>query len=90
MRGGRSTAAQRRRKNLTQLAIFIIVTFLVGLLVPPLRFLLVVNMIADVLLLVYLGLVVYMVVWPPSGERAPMPAPVDTGLAPQRVAESGF
>lgn len=88
-RGGRPTAADRRRRNLTYLAVFIIVSFVLGLLVQPLRFLLVLNLVADVLLIAYLGAVVYLVVWPPQGERtAPMGA--EGQLQPQRVAEGGF
>ncbi len=87
--GGRSTAAERRRKNLTYLAVFNIVTFLIGLL-PPLRFLLVPHLIGDVLLILYLGLAVYMTVWPPQSERS-VPPPVDpSALQPQRVAEGGL
>jgi hypothetical protein len=88
IRGGRSSAAERRRRNLTYLAIFIISTFLLGIL-PPLRFLLVLNLVADVMLILYLGLAVYMTVWPPQNER-PAPPPMDTALAPQRVAEGGL
>jgi hypothetical protein len=62
-------AAERRRRNLTYLAVFIIATFALGLL-PPLRFLLVLNLIADVLLILYLGLVAYMSMRPPASERA--------------------
>jgi hypothetical protein len=89
-RGGRSSAAARRRQNLTRLAVFIIVTFVLGILVSPLRFLLVLNLVADVLLIAYLGLVVYMVVWPPSGERTIVAPGGEPQLAPQRVAEGGF
>jgi hypothetical protein len=64
----RSTAAERRRKNLTYLAIFIIATFVIGL-IPGLRFLLVINVIADVLLVLYLGAAFYLAVWPPHAER---------------------
>ena len=69
----RSSAAERRRKNLTYLAIFIIGTFLLGL-VPSLRFLLVFNIIADVMLVLYLGLAVYVAIWPPPTEREPVGA----------------
>jgi hypothetical protein len=89
-RGRRSSAAERRRRNLTHLAVFIIVTFVIGIALPPMRFLLVLNLVADVLLIAYLGLVVYMVVWPPSGERAIVPTGAEQQLAPQRVAEGGF
>jgi predicted MFS family arabinose efflux permease len=68
MRQLRSSAAERRRRNLTYLAIFIIATFLIGL-VPQLRFLLIVNLVADLLLIVYLGLAFYLAVWPPTAER---------------------
>jgi hypothetical protein len=85
--GRRPTAAARRRKNLTYLASFIVGTFLLGLL-PPLRFLLIFNLIADVMLIAYLGLAVYMTVWPPERERFVETA--DPALAPQRVAEGGY
>lgn len=88
-RGGRPTAADRRRRNLTYLAVFIIATFVLGLFVQPLRFLLVLNLIADVLLIAYLGAVVYLVVWPPQGERT-VPMGAEGQLQPQRVAEGGF
>ena len=86
MRSGRSSAAERRRKNLTYLATFNIVTFVIGLL-PPLRFLLVPHLIGDVLLILYLGLAVYMTVWPPARERQPHVQP-DPAL--QRVAGGEF
>jgi hypothetical protein len=70
--------------------VFIIATFVLGIALPPLRFLLVLNLIADVLLIAYLGLVVYMVVWSPQGERMAVQAPNDPQLQPQRVAEGGF
>lgn len=88
-RGGRPTAADRRRRNLTFLAVFIIVTFVLGLFVQPLRFLLVLNLIADVMLIAYLGAVAYLVMWPPQGERT-ISAGTDAHLQPQRVAEGGF
>jgi hypothetical protein len=78
----RSSAAERRRRNLTYLAIFIIATFLIGL-IPQLRFLLIVNLVADVLLIVYLGLAFYLAVWPPSAERN---LPIDRDPEPRRVA----
>jgi hypothetical protein len=82
---GRSSrsAAERRRKNLTYLAIFIIGTFLLGL-VPSLRFLLVFNIIADVLLVLYLGLALYVAVWPPPSEREHVAPAAEA--PPQRVA----
>jgi hypothetical protein len=79
----RSSAAEKRRKNLTYLAIFIIGTFVLGL-VPSLRFLLVFNIIADVLLVLYLGLALYIAVWPPPSERVQVGAEAD--VAAQRVA----
>jgi hypothetical protein len=88
VRGTRSTAAERRRKNLTYLAVFIIATFLLGI-VPMLRFLLVLNLVADVALILYLGLAVYMTIWPPQSERAIPHPPMDPALAPQRAAD-GF
>ncbi len=86
VRGNRATAAERRRRNLTHLAAFIIGTFVLGLL-PTLRFLLILNLIADVLLIAYLGLAVYMTAWPPERER---PQTMDPTLAPQRVAGGGL
>lgn len=56
--GRRMRAAERRRRNLTWLAGFIVVTFLLGLF-PALRFLLVLNLIADILLIAYLGAALY-------------------------------
>jgi hypothetical protein len=90
MRGTRSTAAERRRRNLTYLAVFNIVTFVIGL-IPALRFLLVPHLIGDILLILYLGLAVYMTVWPPVSERSAPTPPMDpTALQPQRVAEGGL
>lgn len=50
---GKPSAAERRRRNLAGLSALIIVTFLLGL-VPALRFLLVVCLIACLLLIAYL------------------------------------
>lgn len=50
---GRRSASERRNRNLKYLSIFVIATFLPGWLVPGLRFLLVPNFIADVLLIAY-------------------------------------
>jgi len=61
------TAAVRRRRNLTYLATFTIVTFALGLLVRPLGFLLYVNIVADVALVAYLVAVVYFAARPPEG-----------------------
>ena len=80
-----SSAAQRRRRNLTNLALFIIVTFLLGL-VPPLRFLLVINLVADVLLILYLALAAYLAAWPPPAEREAVPVPAE---ALPQAAEGG-
>jgi len=81
------TAAERRRRNLTYLAVFIIATFLLGVF-PPLRFLLVVNLVADVMLIVYLGLALYLAVWPPASERdGSVPAPVEELPASQPAAD---
>jgi len=60
------TAAERRRRNLAHLAIVVISTFVLAW-VPGLRFLLVVNLIADVLLVLYLAAAVFLVVWPKGG-----------------------
>jgi hypothetical protein len=80
----RATAAERRRKNLTYLAIFIIVTFVTGL-IPGLHFLLFVNVIADVLLVLYLGAAFYLAVWPPRSERDELP-PIEETIPPQAAA----
>lgn len=55
----RLPAAERRRRNLTALAGFIIVTFLLGLVARPLRFLLFFNIVADIALVAYLVAAVY-------------------------------
>lgn len=69
----RPSASQRRRRNLTYLALFIIATFLLGL-VPSLRFLLVLNLVADVLLIIYLAAAFYFAVTPQRQERGETPA----------------
>ena len=68
MTPGSRSAAERRRRNLANLAIFVIATFVLAW-VPGLRFLLVVNLIADVLLVLYLGAAVFLVVWPRGGRE---------------------
>ncbi len=81
------SAAMRRRRNLTNLAVFIIATFLLGF-IPPLHFMLFINLVADVALIAYLGLALYMAIWPPP-EREAVPAPAHE--PPQRaVADGGF
>ena len=65
------TAAARRRRNLANLAIVVITTFVLAW-VPGLRFLLVVNLIADLLLVLYLAAAVFLVVWP-KGESEQLP-----------------
>ncbi len=80
MRGSRSTAAERRRRNLAQLAIFVIATFVLAW-VPGLKFLLVVNLIADLLLVLYLAAAVFLVVWP-RGEREVLPVLEDPAHQP--------
>jgi hypothetical protein len=80
------SAAMRRRRNLTNLAVFIIATFLLGF-IPPLHFMLFINLVADVALILYLGLALYMAIWPPP-EREPMPVP-QAHEAPQRAAADG-
>lgn len=77
------SAAERRRRNLANLAIFVIATFVLAW-VPGLRFLLVVNLIADVLLVLYLTAAVFLVVWPRAGREQP---PVLDEPAPQRAVE---
>jgi hypothetical protein len=67
-RARRRAAADRRRQNLTWLAGFIVITFLLGL-IPALRFLLVINLVADILLIAYLGLAVYIAARPPTETR---------------------
>jgi hypothetical protein len=69
---GHTSAAERRRRNLLFLAGFIVVTFLLGL-VPALRFLLVVNVVADVLLVLYLGAALYIAGTSKTLEREPFP-----------------
>jgi hypothetical protein len=69
---GLRTAAERRRRNLANLAIFVIGSFVLAW-VPGLRFLLVVNLIADVLLVLYLAAAVFMVVWPRASDRDALP-----------------
>ena len=81
----KATAAERRRKNLTYLAIFIIVTFVTGL-IPGLHFLLFVNVIADVLLVLYLGAAFYLAVWPPRSERDELP-PIEETIPPQAAGQ---
>ncbi|MEX0875798.1 MAG: hypothetical protein WD646_00475 [Actinomycetota bacterium] len=86
------SAAERRRRNLTYLAVFIITTFLLGVF-PPLRFLLVVNLVADVMLIVYLGLALYLAVWPPASERSDHlgpPEPIATDVPAPQAAEGGL
>jgi hypothetical protein len=82
----RSNAAERRRRNLTYLATFNIITFLIGLL-PPMRWLLVPHLLGDVLLILYLGMAAYMTAWPPQSERK---VPRTAEVIPQQVAEGGF
>lgn len=78
------TAAERRRRNLTYLAMFIIATFFLGL-VPGLRFLLIVNLVADLLLILYLVLALYLSVWPPPSERGLPPIDRQTDLRRRAV-----
>lgn len=78
------SAAERRRRNLANLAIFVIASFVLAW-VPGLRFLLVVNLIADVLLVLYLAAAVFLVVWPRASEREALPVLEDP--AHQRAAE---
>jgi len=83
------TAAMRRRKNLTNLAVFIIATFLLGF-IPPLHFMLFINLIADVALILYIGLALYMAIWPPPEREA---SPVVSHDAPSQTAaaaDGGF
>lgn len=70
--GRRMRAAERRRRNLTWLAGFIVVTFLLGL-IPALRFLLVLNLIADILLIAYLGAALYFAARPVETSSGPRP-----------------
>lgn len=69
------SAADRRRRNLSYLAVFILVTFVLGLF-PPLRALLLLNLIADILLVVYLGAALYFAARPvtPPADRRPREA----------------
>lgn len=70
--GGRMSAAERRRRNLTWLAGFIVVTFLLGL-IPALRFLLVLNLVADIMLIAYLGAALYFAARPVETHSGPRP-----------------
>lgn len=72
--GRRPTAAERRNRNLTYLAGFIVVTFLLGLLLRPLRFLLVANVVADLLLVAYILAAVFVAARPPKRSGRPGPA----------------
>jgi hypothetical protein len=82
---GRMTAAERRRRNLTYLAAFNIVTFLIGL-APPMRFLLIGHLVGDALLIAYVGLAVYIANFAPPARNA---TPPQTEVLP-RVAEGGY
>ncbi len=84
----RETAADRRRRNLSALSGFIIVTFLLGWLIQPLRFLLVINFIADLLLLAYLAAAAYVANWPVTS-ASPTPRPA-TQLHQPKAAGSGW
>jgi hypothetical protein len=81
---GSRSAAERRRRNLAHLAIVVISTFVLAW-VPGLRFLLVVNLIADLLLVLYLAAAVFLVVWPRA--RAELPPPVEPDVGGPKVAE---
>lgn len=83
MSHGSRSAAERRRRNLAHLAIFVIGTFVLAW-VPGLRFLLVVNLVADLLLVLYLAAAVFLVVWP-RAQSEPIPV-VEQDVAGQ-VAE---
>lgn len=71
--GGRVSAAERRRKNMVALAAFIIVTFLPGWLFHV-QFLLVINLIADILLVAYIAAAIWFA-------ARPVNAPADAGNA---------
>ncbi len=85
VRSAARTAAARRRRNLTNLAIFIIATFVLGM-VPPLRFLLWLNLVADIALILYLGLALFMAVWPGPEKES---VPVMQQEAPPQAAAAG-
>lgn len=82
---GHATAAERRRRNLTVLAGFIVVTFVLGL-IPALRFLLLVNVVADVLLVLYLGAALYIAGTSKTLERESVAAVVER----RQAAGGGF
>jgi hypothetical protein len=82
---GRMTAADRRRRNLTYLAAFNIVTFVIGLM-PPMRFILIGHLVGDALLILYVALAVYMANFAPQSRSE---GRVQTEVVP-RVAEGGF
>lgn len=81
------SAADRRRRNLTFLAGFIIVTFLLGL-IPALKFLLVVNVIADVLLITYLVAAIVFAARPVPPQRARVESFPD--VSPPEAAGGGL
>jgi hypothetical protein len=82
------SAAMRRRKNLTNLAVFIIATFLLGF-IPPLHFMLFINLVADVALIAYIGLALYMAIWPPP-EREQAPVATHEAPPPAAAADGSF
>jgi len=79
----------RRRRNLTNLAVFIIATFLLGF-IPPLHFMLFVNLVADVALIAYLGLALYMAIWPPPERDAAPVVKHDAPPQPAAAADGSF
>lgn len=87
--GGHMTAADRRRRNLTILAGFIVVTFLLGL-IPALRFLLVLNLVADVLLIAYLVAAMVYAARPPSPRRDERTTHYRTEMSPPEAAGGGW
>lgn len=84
----RATAADRRRRNLTALAVFIIVTFFGGL-IGELRFLLVANLVACILLIAYLGAAIYYTART-TRSRQPSTAYGQSEVSPPSVAGGGL
>lgn len=78
------TASARRRRNLTFLAGFIIVTFLLGWLISPLRFVLYINFVADLVFVAYLAAAVFIANQQPVRTRAEQSSGGD--MVPREVA----
>lgn len=76
------SAAERRRRNLTVLSGFIIVSFLIGLL-PPFRFVLYGTLLGCVLLVAYLGAAIYYAARPVAWTRSETEVEAPQTTAPE-------